>query len=410
MLLEHGANVNQANEFGETPFWAARKNGNIDLIRLFIDFKFSGNIPEDNSGITLIHRLARQADFPTLHLLLGAQPSNDVVTNPKAFFSETTLQSCISDTQISKLDQIPIEQFAEPITVVQNFCNTMIKMRDKSILILQNTDARSVYEDLCARSHQTPGRNTLTIYASPGHAFLRLKCTSCDSGISFDESFGKYPTGRPFYPNSLVNRMIEILPSERIKQRLRTVLVMFSEQEGSVNQETEYERRSFNENHLMLTLHLTDTKAADVFRFQRKVHDSCVASDEQSKKRCSYHLLRNRNCVSFADAGFREATGGQGHIGDYILPDQYPSLGEIFSQNQKDDGRLARLYDYKAILFMQAQRKFGPSFTDISDHPSKIGATIALGFVLAKIITSSMSWVYSFWHGSKTSSVAPASL
>lgn len=158
------------------------------------------NQPNDKQ-ITPIHRAAREADFATLEYCL-AQHSQDVLLNPQAYFTSQTLQDCSAiPTSLTELDQVPLNQFTYPFVVVQNQCNTYIKMKNGSLLTLKLASALDVHNLLSKRYLESigadfvPTENTLQIYLNPGHAFFGISCKSCGpTGSPFDKRIGFYPT------------------------------------------------------------------------------------------------------------------------------------------------------------------------------------------------------------------------
>lgn len=178
----------------------------LSMIRQFM------NLP-DERGITQLHRDARNGNLKRIDQCIEEIPEDSVVLNPLVYFSSKTLADCRAPSQISQIDQISLDQFAFPFVVAQNYCNTHVKMKDGSILILQHTDAKKVYNSLVLRS-KTEGiwqrfvyelqkmiktspsptleNNAITVYINPGHAFLGFTCSSCagKEGGSFHGPIG----------------------------------------------------------------------------------------------------------------------------------------------------------------------------------------------------------------------------
>jgi len=105
-----------------------------------------------------------------------------------------------TEQSLVQLEQIPLEKFVQPFVVAQNSNNALIRMKDGSLLILENTNAKQIHESLLSRAYKAmdltapSSDNTLTVYMLAGHAFVGLDCTSCADGNPYHETFGLYPS------------------------------------------------------------------------------------------------------------------------------------------------------------------------------------------------------------------------
>lgn len=110
-------------------------------------------------------------------------------------FSKSMLEGCSTPTQISQLEQIPVEQLTDLRTYVQNYCNTYIRKKDGSMMVLAHTNAKNASDFVLARLKEIhkmilPARNTLTINMFPHHVSVGLDCFSCAEGKPYRKMFG----------------------------------------------------------------------------------------------------------------------------------------------------------------------------------------------------------------------------
>jgi len=349
LLLERGASMrpNIAYHIGMHP--------DDRMLALFLQYNVSGNKP-DGLGITLIQRLAQKGPSVYLDAFLGKEVSK---FNPNAYFTSKTDADCRLPTQIFKLYPIPFELFSDPITAAQNFCNTVVKMRDGTELILENTAVRDVYRHLYARRQQIygttqqPGDNLLTFILNPGHAAVALKCTSCSDGNPFNECFGFSPAGRKsFQTKDLENKPL----FESFLWSINPI--------GSLDDNSISERVSSTFNFLKLSFPINDTQANAVFNHKKKVDEACRVKG----KLCRYGV--KNNCVSFAQNVF-DAAGMEGHFAKFFTDGQL----QIGFRNPQH---------YQAINFAYVSSSDNPWGLAVGAGVG-VGAAVALGVVVCKI-------------------------
>jgi hypothetical protein len=148
------------------------------------------NTPNQN-GITLLHKDARNGNLERIDRFIHETLASNAVLNEAVYFSSKTLEDCKASSQISLLDTIPIDAFAFPLIVAQNYCNAMVKMKNNEILTLQHTNAKSVHDSLIFRKTGKTGyNNTLSLFLNHKHGFSFLQCSSCAEGASFNNPIG----------------------------------------------------------------------------------------------------------------------------------------------------------------------------------------------------------------------------
>ncbi len=151
----------------------------------------------DADTCDIVEEQPQMQEFPSSVLTQTSSSSPTVVSH--SFFTKK-IDSDRTEQSLVQLEQIPIKKFAQPFVVAQNSNNTFIRMRDGSLLILENTNAKQVHDFLVSKAYKTlnltppSSSNTLTLYMCAGHAFLGLDCTSCDDGNPYHETFGLYPS------------------------------------------------------------------------------------------------------------------------------------------------------------------------------------------------------------------------
>lgn len=248
------------------------------------------NSPNEHQ-VTPIHRAAREADFDTLAYCLPKH-SQDVLLRPESYFTNQTLADCSSvPTPLSELSQIPLNQFTYPFVVVQNQCNTLVSLKNGSLLTLKNVGALDIHNLLSKRYQESigvdfvPTENTLQIYLNPGHGFFGLSCKSCDSStLPFDKTIGFYPSNVP--------------PSGTL-----------------CDEATECGGKSFSDenNYLKLVIPITDEQAKTVFQKITEIETSNP----------TYHLYL-RNCLDVTQEIFQEISPG--HFLSFFTSEQLHML------------------------------------------------------------------------------------
>jgi len=375
LLLRKGIPIDMKNSVGRTPLFLAIENYNLEVAQLLIDkgaVVHWGNQP-DSFGITKIHRWAREGDLGRLHLFLKALPKSDVVLNPAANFFSQTLEHCYSVSGIDDLNLYRSEEFADPLIVVQNFCDTFVRMKDGRFLLLINTSAQDVYRALHSKRNQVgtyfSSLHRLTVYLSPGHAFLELD----------DDSFGFYPSGRLSDTSRSVavdigSKIAKISVSQNMRSLLSAINTMARNQCGYITKELEYKYRSDRQNQLKLVFYINATQAGAVRAFYTKIDEAC----KQCESAC-YYNLRNRNCVDFAQ-----------QIADQLGSNPPFSVGSLLAKEQLRNA-IWDPWGNKAVNTVHYRSLDESTRTAINCAYS--ATALALGAVVCKITKSIVSWV-----------------
>jgi ankyrin repeat protein len=345
-----------------------------EVIKFFITNGYPNicNIP-DETGITLIHRWARDGRFSLLHLALNVLPEQDIVLNPAANFDEDALRRCKAPSEISRIHSLPFKKIAKPLIVAQNFCDTVVGLKNGKVLILKNTSAQEVYRLLSERLDplartDTPF-STLTLFASPTHTFLKLTKFS-DGERPKEIKFGFYPTTELAILESHLESLVPGIGS----------MLHFRTKVGSVADETEYEQKSDEKNHLKLVFYINDTQADAVEAYKLEIERAC----RTEKSECHYSALR-RNCVSF----------GQETLGAAGIDIPYTRL---LTANQLAIGScLDHPSACQAILYARVST-LDPDIARVAGAASA-AATIGLGMVIWKIAASTFSGIRSIFSG-----------
>jgi hypothetical protein len=71
-LIDRGANVNQADDGGETPLWVASENGHLEIVRTLLDAKADVN-KACNGGDTPLYRASVNGHLEIVRTLLDAK-------------------------------------------------------------------------------------------------------------------------------------------------------------------------------------------------------------------------------------------------------------------------------------------------------------------------------------------------
>jgi len=245
----------------------------------------------NSEGITPIQKLAREGEVGLLQPIFARLGLQNIQTNHRANFGREALVSCSSASDEPLLSEIPLDQIDfSPLTLVQNFCGTLLRLKSGKIATLKNTDAQKAHAFFMKKKE---GENLLTAYLSPGHGFLQLDCPKC----------GEEYTGKAigFYPG------IGVSGSSLTSKKLR-----FPFSTGVIELESVDESADANELKLMIPLTDAQAKAA-----HKEIVKTAKACDRVfGAHQCSYGILWN-NCVDFVQNIFVK-TGIKGHFCDYF--------------------------------------------------------------------------------------------
>jgi ankyrin repeat protein len=385
LLLQNGAapSLDVQNNIGLTLFHQLMTTGDHHKVKMLLDLAPEVaekiNTPDD-FGVTPFQRAARAGNIQLVRMLAAVVQGN-ILTNDKAHFIAEDLRACTTTSEIEALKLIPLRKFAFPLTIAQNNCQVMIRMKDGRVLKLSNTDAVEARTYLMKAKYGTEwdddsGHNVLTTYLSPGHGFLRLKCRNCNSNSKqFNQSIGFYPSGtftkealQTFLPkfikrlghtaevslsaiktlplpqsstDSIVQLILEA--KKNFQQNLEPSLELVLEQYGSIQEELWYENDSTTRNSLKVQFFLTDSQSQEAFKRIMQVSSSCRGT---TKEACIYRFS-SANCVDFVHSVF-SASGANGQIMDYVT-DAQAGFGHLLSPEQ--------LYQFKAMDYAYIQSR-----------------------------------------------------
>lgn len=296
-----------------TPMQVAIVDGDVELVKnileSFPDYGLKLNHP-DSYQVSDMQRAIRSGNIEMKSLLQKYLIDEQIRANEEASVPDSEAEACQTLSEIEHLAAVSIEDFAFPLTILQNNCNAMIRLSDGNILRVRNTDAKKARDIIMERKYGSEwvsdkGANVLTMYLSPGHGFLRLECRNCNNGRPYNMDRGFYPTGRRLgaeVPNLIFN--IE-QPTE------------FSDQIGNIQREEWYENDSLTKNSLKIMMYVDDKAAQSALGQIKDVEYSCVGNPENA---CRYNFLK-RNCVDFVQEVFEKA-GGAGDFVDYFTEEQ----------------------------------------------------------------------------------------
>jgi exonuclease VII small subunit len=376
LLIEKGADIDVENEYRETPLAVSIQNGHTDIASLLIEKGASirpFNTP-DSHGITDIQRFARNGNLPLLRTLLN-KSTEEINPNIKNNLGPKMLEACRAQHNIEDLESLDINTIDfSPLTVTQNFCQTLVKLKDGSLLELSGVAADEALEFILKNKYpddykdrlESYKSNVLTTYLSPGHGFVRLASRS----QQYYNNRGFYPRGdgNRLFPEELPNKIAEnlrggiinsLINASGYKDIARGAVTFLSSQKGSVTDENWYERHSEENNHLKLRFFLNDEQAKQALQAINKVSQSCSQNPEEA---CVYHLT-SRNCVDFVQEVYK-ATGSKGYFADYFTDEQLTRGVNSFSP--------AELYEYKAMCYGYLQSRgvldlAGPTRKELSE-------------------------------------------
>ncbi|MFT4552687.1 MAG: hypothetical protein ACI9S8_001313 [Chlamydiales bacterium] len=296
----------------------------------------------DSKGITKLHRLAKDGNVYEFQRVASALRDRDLKLSEGGNFGEAELDDCMDWTGAQKLNDLDVSKVkTTPPTIVQNFCNTQVRMVDGSILTIEATNAAEVFEKVMGEKPN----GVLTTFASPGHGFMNIDCEGCSDKPRVQETMGFYPAGGlrnggESLPGRVTISSVDFIRDETTSgANNRENLVMLFPQRGHHEPEHAYKNKASRDNDLQLLFQLTDEQSKSVVAQIGKVKAGCRALDqkkcdstgfrlrgrcEQGRTKegeaCTYNLF-SRNCVDFVEETF-EATGSKGHFMDFLTETQ----------------------------------------------------------------------------------------
>lgn len=206
ILLNYGAkdSINRKDIKGLSPFQRALITGRASAARLMLEVEPSlvktiNQYDPDSFPVTPLQRASRSGNVELMGLLVQLV-GEKIKLNHQAFFTAEVLEDCLVRHAEDFLETILVENVAFPLTIAQNYCNVMVRLKDGKILKIPNADAEQVRIFLLEKKFG-PGvhkeeLNRLTMYMNPGHGFLRLECRNCDHDKPYSTSRGFYPTDK----------------------------------------------------------------------------------------------------------------------------------------------------------------------------------------------------------------------
>lgn len=205
-LLRYGAkkSITAVDSKGISPKQMAIITGQVSVVKEMLDsdpeLAKRLNTP-DKFGITDLQRAARNGNVEMMGLLLSRYGDEAVKVDPKAFFTMEDLEACLTPSEIGVVESLPIDNVAFPLTVIQNYCSVMIRLKNGEILQVRNADAVEVRDTIMQKKYgpewkSEEGANVLTFYLTPGHGFMRLECRNCDGEKPYNANSGFYPLGQ----------------------------------------------------------------------------------------------------------------------------------------------------------------------------------------------------------------------
>lgn len=328
LLLKHGAEdlIAQKDFRGLTPFQRAIISKRVETVKLMLEVmpELANTLNEpDSFGITHLQRAARSGK-EMMSLLLAHCNEKELKVNPKISFLAEDLNDCIVDGVDPQ--NIPIDQVAFPLTVAQNFCNVMVRLKDGNILKISNADGKQVRKILLEKkfgAHEEK-YNVLTMFLNPNHGFLRLECDNCNEGKSYNENRGFYPLHGTCIVGSMAGKTISVagevlygtysyIPPTIISAGLEVAFFPFSKRHGVIGNEDESELHSDVANELKIEFYVDDRQAKAALKTIQEAATSCSGDYYAS---CIFSPVGD-NCIDFMQRVFKNA-GGHGDFASYL--------------------------------------------------------------------------------------------
>jgi Ankyrin repeats (3 copies) len=342
ILLEHGAeeSISIKDFRGLTPFQRSIIAGRVQAAQMMLKAKpeLAKTINQpDEFGITDVQRAGRSGNVEMMNLLLSLLGDEQIKVDAKAFFTQEELEDCLAVNKENFLETLPINDVAFPLTIAQNYCNTMIGLKNGKILKIRNADALEVRAALLEKkygpgAYDTQDLNVLTLYMNPMHAYLRLECRNCDGGKPYNENRGFYPLHGTGIISSLgadagsgvtgfgmgYGMQAFIVPSA--VGGLQVAKFPFVIRRGVVGNEDISESFADVNNLLKIKFYLDDQQAKSALKRIQKTESAC---NDPYNPTCVFSPA-GKNCVDFMLKIFKSA-GGRGDFASYFADNQLSS-------------------------------------------------------------------------------------
>ena len=396
MLIKHGVDVDYPNKLGRTPLMRAFfSTESIDamvmLIKAGADIRpFAESISDPLYSYDLmivcvkLAGLVRAGEFEVLNKLIEHGVFKKILNTDVglSYFSNYFCESCLQESD--SLENIDLSLIhAEPLIVAQNYCDTLIRLKDGSILKVRGVSAKDVYaylqERLSISEESAKPYATLNVYLNPGHAFFEVK------GEGFRKLLGFYPneeagsileddyrtesavlasisavTFSAVY--SMINLYLEFssyrhnrylslaLPaavstaaSAALYRASLNGLPAIDHKLGSVQGEGDARAESIKKDHAMDSFVLNKAQTEKVLDYIKTVQDGCEAHDYDH---CTYHFI-TRNCLTLTQEVFH-AAGFEGSPFDFFAEEQLNYTASSFES----------FYDTKALFYVAWLKMF----------------------------------------------------
>lgn len=311
----------------------------------------------DNNKIKFgIASLARDGEVEILRAL-GKYINTKSLHAVEQKLFDANRDSCFSSVNLSKAVDVEKISF-EPLTVVQNYCDTLVKMKDGKVLKLKGQKAEEVYSFLVDKSGKEAPKTTceFTEHLGAGHAFTSLKCPGTkvhNQGFypsaftleSMDNSAYITSTTIPaiiagvsFSLAHLATKILtSCLPLGSYKPIIEMgVPALFASATttyayknfgpeihnviGQVKDETDWLNDYKDQYQLKLTFIVDEKQAKDILDYIYAVKSDC---ENHKFDKCTYNIVE-RNCADFAQDVFH-AAGIGGSLTDFVSYDQAAS-------------------------------------------------------------------------------------
>lgn len=189
---------------GFTPFQRAIISGRLPAVKMILELKpelFESVNQPDSLGVTDLQRAVRSENVEIVALLSSGLKREKIKANDNAFITEEDVESCLAVHSKDFLAAIPIGDVFFPLTIAQNYCSVMVRLKDDKILKIPNADASIVRKVILEKKYgpgiiDHEGLNILTLYMNMPHGYLRLECENCDEGKPYNKNIGYFPTFR----------------------------------------------------------------------------------------------------------------------------------------------------------------------------------------------------------------------
>ena len=334
-----------------------------------------------------IAKLARDGRIYDLKHITDGIDASLLPTNAARYFFNSTIDSCFKFKD--SVEKINIEDVDfNPLTVAQNYCDTLVRMKTGRILKLRGNSATGVYKYLS--EELSKGANVgnasahdknckLDGYFNPGHMFFDIKCSESKENIPYR---GFYPaTGnsmrsdytaevtvflgvgvamvvimllmRAIMPKTKVGSVLSGLPLVAFYYLFDKVIypnfAMIDHKFGRVSDELHSIRDADNMLLPKVSFIMTEEQAQKVKTYIQLVIADCT---NNRADKCTYNFL-TRNCIHFTDEVFN-AAGFSGAMSSYISQEQLAA-----STDYSD------LYGTKVATYQYLTQTFLPSYVEL---------------------------------------------